>query len=567
MSAKRQLLITLMLVTLGSNGAAATSELWGKAGEKWSPVGRLPDFAFAGYRRGEEPYRLPQRQISVKDHGAVGDGKTDDTQALRQAIAAGAGSVILVPPGRYLISDVLEIRTAATVLKGAGVDASTLVFKKSLESLRPNSTTTADGVPTSAWSWSGGLIDVQGTTLTGGMALPVAAAKRGDTRLKVTSHSFKPGDDVLLTLTGDAAQSLIRYLYNDDPGDISGLRSMKCQQAARIVSTDADTIVVDRPLRFDLRPEWSPMVTAFTPDVTDVGIEGFTFEFPADSYPGHFREQGWNALQFGTFTAHCWARGLRIVNADNGVFVKGHFTTLEDITIAAERARHDSAGMAGHHGLTMGGADGLCTGFVFETRFIHDLTLETGSIGNVFSKGRAVDLNLDHHRFAPYENLFTDLDAGAGTRLFESGGGPNRGRHSGAGATFWAIRSKSYQQWPENFGPDRMHLVGLKMRGSDSKKPDGRWIESIAPEKLEPPDLHLAMRQRRLGTAAIAASSAPQLRNWTSQDGKTIQATFLGLKGDSVKLLVNGREFDLPLNRLSIESQAQARELGKLGDK
>lgn len=550
--------IVLFAATLSAS--AETSELWGTAGEKWSPTGRLPNFAFAGYRRGEEPYRQPQQQISVKDHGAAGDGKTDDTQAFRAAIAVGAGSVIWVPPGRYLISDALEIRTAATVLKGAGAEACTLIFQKSLESLRPNSTTTADGVPTSAWSWSGGLIDVQGTTLTGGLALPVAPAMRGDTRLQVTSHSFQPGDDVLLTLTGDAAQTLIRYLYHDDPGDISGLRSMKCQQAARVVSAEGDVIVIDRPLRFDLRSEWSPVIASFAPNVTDVGIEGFSFEFPAEAYPGHFREQGWNALQFGTNTAHCWARGLRILNADNGIFVKGHFTTLEGITIAADRARHDPAGIAGHHGITLGGADGLCAGFVFETRFIHDLTLETGSIGNVFSKGRAVDLNLDHHRFAPYENLFTDLDAGAGTRLFESGGGSNRGRHSGAGATFWGIRSKSAQKWPENFGPDRMNLVGLKMRGPESKKPGGRWIETIAPEKLMPADLHQAMRQRRL---PAPSDVPPQVHSWTSQDGRVIQAVFGGLSGNSVQLIVNGKAFHLPLLRLSTASQEQARRLAQ----
>src|SRR5688572_17926686 len=31
------------------------SKLWGKNDDTWSPVSRLPDFSFAGYRRGEHP--------------------------------------------------------------------------------------------------------------------------------------------------------------------------------------------------------------------------------------------------------------------------------------------------------------------------------------------------------------------------------------------------------------------------------------------------------------------------------------------------------------------------------
>ena len=56
---------------------AETSELWGAAGEKWTPESRLPDFSFAGYRRGEEPFRIPKAQVSVATFGAKGDGKTD----------------------------------------------------------------------------------------------------------------------------------------------------------------------------------------------------------------------------------------------------------------------------------------------------------------------------------------------------------------------------------------------------------------------------------------------------------------------------------------------------------
>lgn len=47
--------------------------------------------------------------ISVKDFGAVGDGTTDDTAAIQAALNAGSGKSVMLPPGTYRTSSVLEI--------------------------------------------------------------------------------------------------------------------------------------------------------------------------------------------------------------------------------------------------------------------------------------------------------------------------------------------------------------------------------------------------------------------------------------------------------------------------
>lgn len=50
--------------------------------------------------------------LNPRDFGAIGDGTSDDTAALQKALdAAGAagGGTVLVPPGRYLVSDTLSI--------------------------------------------------------------------------------------------------------------------------------------------------------------------------------------------------------------------------------------------------------------------------------------------------------------------------------------------------------------------------------------------------------------------------------------------------------------------------
>lgn len=63
--------------------------------------------------------------------------------------------------------------------------------------------------------------------------------------------------------------------------------------------------------------------------------------------------------------------------------------------------------------------------------------------------------------------------------------------------------------------------------------------------------------------AAAAPAAVAQETTWTSADGRTIQATFIELKGDAVVLRRNdGQTFTVPLARLSPESQNMARSGG-----
>ena len=62
-----------------------------------------------------------------------------------------------------------------------------------------------------------------------------------------------------------------------------------------------------------------------------------------------------------------------------------------------------------------------------------------------------------------------------------------------------------------------------------------------------------------LGAAAhlLRAADAPASRTWTSSDGRKIEAAFVSVQGDAVKIrLANGSTFDVPLSRLSAEDQA-----------
>ncbi len=139
-----------------------TSQLWGLRGEQWEPSGRLPDYSYAGYHRGERPLPEHPPDVSVRDFGAVGDGKTDDTAAIQRAVNEAQGKVIAFPPGRYVITDIIEIRHSGTVLRGAGPRQTTFCIPKPLEMIRSNIGATTEGRPTSNYSWSGGIIWAKG---------------------------------------------------------------------------------------------------------------------------------------------------------------------------------------------------------------------------------------------------------------------------------------------------------------------------------------------------------------------------------------------------------------------
>lgn len=490
----------ILLTCLSSALAQETSDLWGQRGEKWRPDGPLPDFSFAGYQRGEKPIPRVRQVASAKDFGAKGDGKADDTEAIRKAIDGSTDGAILLPAGRYIVSDIIEIRKGGIVLRGEGPDKTVIIFTRGLEEIKPSPTKNDGGQPTTAWSWGGGLISVAGKSLTAGPAFPVTGqASRGSTTLSAEGHSFAKGDEILLSMA-DKVGSLVDYLYRGKAGNAAGITgsyTKRIAQVFRVTGARPNAIDVDRPLRFDIRKEWEPTVAAFRPDLTEVGIEDMGFECPEEPYAGHFKEKGFNPIEMKN-AAHCWIKNVKMTNADNGPFMRGVFGTVDGIVLAAGKKRSGPQDMTGHHGISLEGGDCLSTRFTIDTMFIHDVTVSGSSTGNVFSKGSGINFNMDHHRWGPYENLFTDIDAGKGTRLFASGGGGNRGNHTAAGATFWNIRTKESQAWPAKLGPDRMNVVGLKISGKDIKEPEGRWLETIAPGKIQPPDLHLAMRERRL---------------------------------------------------------------------
>src|ERR1019366_5471026 len=491
-----------LLVALGvaMTLRAEISELWGTNGELWSAASRLPDFSYAGYHCGEAPLPSVAPGVSVKKFGARGDGVTDDTQAFLDALVTVKSGAIEVPPGHYRITNILEIKRSGIVLRGAGPDKTFLFFPTPLQTIKPDWGETTTGDKTSNYSWSGGFLWFKGRFGERVLAPIIAEAQRGENTVHVDiTEKFHPGQRIEIFQADNADNSLATALYAGDPGDTKNLNgSTHASLVCRITKIEGGQIHFDRPLRFDINLQWHPQIRSFEPTVTESGVENLCFEFPNTPYAGHFTEAGYNAVAFSG-VADCWARHLLITNADSGIFPNGRFCTIENIVFESSRTPDAALHCTGHHGFNFEGEDNLLTGFDFRTRFVHDISLDHCAAGNVIANGKGVDVCFDHHERAPYENLFTDIDAGAGTRLWHCGGGAALGKHCAARGTFWNIRASALQKYPPSaFGPDAMNFVALQTDLPSEKNLSGRWFESIPPDQIMPKDIHAAQLARRL---------------------------------------------------------------------
>jgi hypothetical protein len=491
--------ICVVLLVVNVVSAQSVSQLWGRSGEKWDPRGRLPDFSHAGYHSGAKAIPTVKRAADVKEFGAKGDGRTDDSDAFIKAIASVKSGAVYIPPGRYKITKIIEIKKSGVVLRGAGVKETFLVFPTPLNDIKPNMGKTTSGRPTSNYSWGGGFIWFKGSNRSDQLATITAPAKRGGRELKIASADrIKPGQRISILLRDDLKKSLFSHLYSGDPGDTRKIRagSHRVWIPCRVVSVAGGRMTINRPLPIDIQLAWRPGVRQFAPTVTECGIENMCFLFPKRQYKGHFTELGYNAISFSG-VVDCWARNIRIVNADSGIYAHGRFCTIQRISLETDGCKTDKRGLFGHHGVTLGGSDNLLTQFDIRMRFVHDITV-SGSWGNVASNGRGVDLCFDHHKRAPFANLFTNLDLGAGGRMWRCGGGRSLGRHCGAFGTFWGVRAKKPQAHPGGFGPASINLVGVQTDKPSKTDMSGIWFETIKPGTLRPQNLHEAQLKRRL---------------------------------------------------------------------
>lgn len=470
----------------------------------------LPDFSFAGYRMGADlPDSLLRERVDPRNFGVIADDDRDDSRGLLAAInfAAERGRVVYLGNGVYDFDRPMRIVRGNWVVRGETRTGTVLRFRRPLCDDTQQCEEATSGRKMSAYSVGPGQFQVVG----GFRAGPpyIKADIKGEyargTRTFLLSARTKivQGQLVTILLKNPADNSLAQALHGSafHPQSKEYPGRTLVRFTSRVVSISGASLTLERGLPVAIRSAWQAEVQEFLPRVEDIGIENLTIEMRHDPYRGHFREKGFNGISLAG-VVNSWISGVSIVNSDLPIHLSdSQFVTVRniDIEVSSSRGR-----FSGHHGIWLSSShDNLFSEFTIGVRskakFHHDLSISWYSRGNVFERGAGYDMNLDHHGVMPFQNLFTQIDLGAGSRAYESGGGAGRMPHSGWLNVYWNVQSANFVYPDCDFGGGVLVFVNTP----DVASQVGRcstvgWV--YRRDQALPSNLYLAQRTRRLAS-------------------------------------------------------------------
>ncbi|EFN55088.1 hypothetical protein CHLNCDRAFT_58107 [Chlorella variabilis] len=300
--------------------------------------------------------------------------------------------------------------------------------------------------------------------------------------------------------------SVAAWIYGNnlvDSGGPGALNENSVRYSFRVKAVGRGYIDMDRPTIHQIKRAWTVTLHKYNYGIQEVGVQGLTIRFKNSGvYGDHLTDRGYNAIQLEGLR-NAWVRDVRILGADNGVFVaNAEFVTLASITVNTTRSRAGGpkveANLQGHHALSTSlGQSVLISRFNIAKKYWHDVTLSGGAELCVVHRGKGLDLNVDYHRAGPWANLLTNTDFGLANRPFASGGRGDRGANTGRGSVFWNVYpggGEGALSLPAkcDFGP----LLTFYGRFKGKTCPASGWTVRRMPSGA-PADLYLAQVQER----------------------------------------------------------------------
>lgn len=319
-------------------------------------------------------------EANVRDFGAVGDGISDDTAAIRNAIASvTSGGAVYFPEGAYLITSTLKL-DRSVVLRGAGAGRTSLLVRVS-------------GTPIAVEYYGRG----PWIALTGGYT-------RGSTQVTVSAAAasqFTPGAFVEIQQTNDASVMYTRPAWN-----VSWAQAA-VGQIARVAGVAGNVITLDEPIRHDYKASLNPVIRTQV-FVERVGIEKLHIKrLSRHSSPTILLKN----------TAYSWVRQVH-----SELAVKAHVNAESAYRCEIRDSYFDNAQDFGSGGEGYGVALSLhTTNCLVENnifrRLRHAMLVHLGANGNVFTYNYSRE-NIQNqsagwtppdialHGHYPYDNLF-----------------------------------------------------------------------------------------------------------------------------------------------------------------
>lgn len=465
--------------------------------------------------------------INAGDFGAIPGDDEDDYWPLSQALNAIHAPeydeslvVLQLEEGVYDLSNVLWIDRSQFALRGMGSSKTTIRVSTSLREVMPVFTADWPGNEAKKWSWRGGFLWVQSDVMSAAPAerpfgIPIeTAVAEGETFIPIPETYIERGKE----LVGEvvcffylADMDWLKIIYGDDatfadlPFEkwpiLSPEGRLRWRWTAKVLDIKGSALVLDRPLRTPIYPQWEVSVGKPNGMIEDVHISRLSVAFdPESPQQRHLDEHGRNAIFF-LDAVNCLVDDVVVVNADNAFTLEGtSHSTLRQVGTAGERKAH--------HGIYLRSQshDNLLKDFDFQQNVRHGLSFQDLSSGNVFSTGRMRMGTLDSHRGLPFDNVRTDIDMSGIGRL---GGawGPLLGRR----IVNWNIRLAMPDEWTPKDRDDRWRKLLRPIIGE-------QWYVSGAIVGIQGADPYpdaspSALPEGPKGTIVAAWGTAPEPPN------------------------------------------------------
>lgn len=310
---------------------------------------------------GEIPTRSTVCANVVTDYGARGDGVSDDSRAIQNAInSCPAGQVIYIPAGTYKLTSQLTL-AKGVVLRGAGPGETRLKTYAAWHGIQMGDWPSAP-VPT----------DVSASPSKGTSALSVGS---------VSSPSLKVGDFIVIDQVNDG----VEVINVDDESRNNGTRALS--QITRITGVSGLNLTVDPPLYHNYSATQSPQVWKLNSSngmTSYAGVEDLYLERVS---PTGF--EGYSNIKM-VGCAYCWVKNVESKTA------QFRHVDLDRSFRCEVRDSYFNDGM--HHG-TGGFAYGVVaanrsTANLVENNIFyhlrHSMVIKEGAAGNVFGYNYSV---------------------------------------------------------------------------------------------------------------------------------------------------------------------------------
>jgi len=314
-------------------------------------------------------FQYPSDEISVTDFGAVGDGVTDDSQAVTDAITSlgDEGGVVNFPVGTYLINSPLQLKQNI-VLRGVSSDSSVLIFDLGQAAVN---------------------------------CIVVSASQSEE--FSPLYGGFEKGSQKLLS---DFANNFVNANFAEivqDNGDWDIAPASWAQNAVgqivRVDGVEGDTIFISDPLRISYGENLDPGIRAISP-VKNVAVECMKIRRVDEP------EEGAGSNIYFNFAANCKVKG---VESDSSVGAHISINYSTNIKVTGNYIHHaftyDGAGTRGY-GVKLSQHSGECyiANNIFK-HLRHAMMVKTGSNGNVF----AYNYSIEPFRSEPISDLSGDI--------------------------------------------------------------------------------------------------------------------------------------------------------------